>query len=121
MVARGFQVLSLRIAASTRGLRLPCRTATTHSGFSSGAFFIGRISDQVTADNYEPQWPGGKLQPPEALVRKRRETIEPRQDLVDYPVSGFDAVTGNMFPDFVEIASRPRVNFQLSVLFFRLA
>jgi hypothetical protein len=32
-----FYSLPLKIAAITRGLRLPCMTATTQSGFSSGA------------------------------------------------------------------------------------
>lgn len=39
-VTAGFYSRPLRIAAMTRGLRLPCMTARTHSGFSAGAYAI---------------------------------------------------------------------------------
>jgi hypothetical protein len=65
--------------------------------------FIGRVRDQVVAHECEAKRPAGQVQATVHNVWGGSDTAERLEDLCREPVSGRHVVSGNEFPDVVEV------------------
>ena len=93
--ARGSR--SLRIAAIKRGLRRP------NNGYHPQRFFVRCVSDQIIADDAEPQGPGSEIGSPMTMMRKGNQQADSAEDAFPDTARCLGPVFCNEFPNSANI------------------
>jgi len=71
--------------------------------------FVRRVRDEIFSDRPEAQRPSCEVGSLMALLRESREPVDRVEDLFTYPISGIEAIIGDVLPNIVNVGVCLRV------------